>query len=75
MDKIKALETTEQPPNGKPPAPSELPIKPTPQQRLAAFQQGLVQLQEKFGVVIVPFIKTYNNGQQVADIEMIAKQE
>lgn len=43
----------------------------TPQQRLQAFGQELSALCQKYGVQIRPFIKSYNGGQQIADVEFV----
>lgn len=41
----------------------------TPQEMLRQFQEELGALQKRYNVVIVPFIKQYNNGESRAEIE------
>lgn len=50
----------------------EAPKPPTPQQRADAFVMALEALKAQYGVVVIPYIKTYNNGAQVASIEYAA---
>lgn len=44
----------------------------TPQERIQAFGQELAVLCQKYGVEFRPFIKSYNGGQQIADVEFVA---
>ena len=47
------------------------PTSDTPAGRIETFKQELVALQEKYQVRLVPVIKTYNGGQQIADVEIV----
>lgn len=55
------------------PATNEQPL--TPDQRLAAFQQELDALLKKYGVQLVPYIITFNNGTQIADAKFVPVQK
>lgn len=75
-----ATTVKEQPTNGTAtladaPAPvtNEMPL--TPDQRLAAFQAELTALCGKYGVELVPYIITFNNGTQIADAKFVLAQK
>lgn len=51
---------------------NEAPTEATPQERLQAFGQELTALCQKYRVEMRPFIKSYNGGQQIADVEFVA---
>lgn len=55
------------------PATDEQPL--TPDQRLTAFQQDLTALCQKYGVELVPYIITFNNGTQIADAKFVPIQK
>lgn len=44
----------------------------TPQQRLERYAAEERAAREKYGVVVLPIIKTYPDGRQKADIELVA---
>lgn len=44
----------------------------TEEQRIERYQIEEKALREKYGVVVMAYVKKYNNGQQIADIELIA---
>lgn len=50
------------------PAPQPL----TLQERAQAFSQEFTMLCRKYGVEMRPFIKSYNDGQQAADVDFVA---
>lgn len=51
---------------------ANVPAQATPQERIQAFGQELAALCQKYGVQMQPFIKSYNGGQQIADVEFVA---
>lgn len=46
--------------------------KAPPEMRVMQYKARLGQLEAELRVQIRPFIKTYNDGRQVADIELVA---
>lgn len=65
--------TIEQPTNGTATLDDPQPL--TPDQRLAAFQQDLTALMGKYGVELVPYIITFNNGTRIADAKFVPVQK
>lgn len=44
----------------------------TPQERIDHYQAEEAKLRAKYGIILNPYIKKYNTGQQVADLELLA---
>lgn len=72
MDKKKQAATKEQAENGHELSEATEIVPATPEMRIMLYKARLGQLEAELQVQIRPFIKTYNDGRQVAEIELVA---